>query len=91
MGTGRGGERHHDFGEVVKRNVRQLGTVVLWDDELARNEISRADRGAESEAGRTAWPLERGWMSRKASVFADSKSFMDGMSPVDRYGVSPTW
>lgn len=31
---------------------------------------------------RTAWPLERGWMSRKAKVLSDSKSFIEGISPV---------
>jgi len=30
---------------------------------------------------RTAWPLLRGLMSRKAYVLSLSKSFMDGISP----------
>ncbi len=28
-----------------------------------------------------AWPLERGWMSRKARTEEDSKSLREGMSP----------
>lgn len=29
----------------------------------------------------TEWPLLKGWMSRKASVFSDSKSLKQGISP----------
>lgn len=28
-----------------------------------------------------AWPLLRGWMSRKAKTLSDSKSLKEGMSP----------
>jgi len=32
----------------------------------------------------TAWPRDSGLMSRNASTFSDSKSFIEGMSPVYR-------
>lgn len=31
----------------------------------------------------TAWPLLRGWISRKAKTRSDSKSLKEGISPVD--------
>ena len=37
---------------------------------------------------RTEWPLLSGPMSRKASVFSDSKIFRDGISPSEMLGTS---
>lgn len=44
--------------------------------------------GRGGQAERTAWPLLRGWMSMKASVFSLSKSLKEGISPVLSRGVS---
>lgn len=75
-----------DFGEVVIGDVVQLCAVEFGDDELAtdqRNSRKNDNREASNctQAILTEWPLERGPMSRKASVFSDSKSFMQGISP----------
>lgn len=39
------------------------------------------NRDVESKRRNTAWPLLRGWMSRKASTRSDSNSLKAGMSP----------
>ena len=45
--------------------------------EAEAGHIERMGKGEE----RTAWPRLRGWMSRKARTWADSKSLKEGMSP----------
>jgi hypothetical protein len=46
------------------------------------SQVSRVDHlRCNERSTRTAWPLLRGLMSRKAYVFSLSKSFMDGISP----------
>jgi len=45
------------------------------------NHVSRNEHVGCDGSVRTAWPLLRGLMSKKAYVFSLSKSFMDGISP----------
>jgi len=80
--------RHGEhLGQLIVGDVVQFRTVVFGDDELgaivsASVTAAREETGKYGVGRRTEWPLLRGPMSRKASVFSDSKIFIDGISPV---------
>lgn len=66
-----------DLGKLIIGDVVELRAVELGDDELSLRQLTLVGHGES----RTEWPLEMGPMSRKASVFSDSKSLREGISP----------
>lgn len=61
-----------------KHTTVSLSLFVVWG-QLEHGEESEEE--GEGEIGRTAWPLERGLMSRNAKTLSDSKILKEGMSP----------
>ena len=73
--------RQH-LAQRLVRHVRQLGAVVLRDDQLPPVSAGPGRQGSGARRPRTAWPVASGWMSRKASTEALSYSLKAGSSPV---------
>ncbi len=78
--------RHgQDFGKLVLRDVMELSTMELGDDQLCVGQLSNVAKVYCEEMYEiglgTACPLLSGPMSKNASVLELSKIFSDGISP----------
>ena len=80
---------HHwqDLRKLVVWNIEQLLAMVLGDNQLcAKQPISHPFPSNHlpmvlGNWKRTAWPRERGLISKNASTLSDSKSLKEGISP----------
>jgi hypothetical protein len=80
---------YQDLAQLVIGDIGELGAVELGNDEL-QQQVSHVSDGLIDEfEERTAWPLLRGPMSRKARVLSLSKSLKLGISPIHRAGGQP--
>jgi hypothetical protein len=72
---------------VGHQGYRPVSRRGIWGLQAMRTDVLASSRlGIGLQIGRvvrrTAWPLERGLMSRNARTLSDSKSLKEGMSPV---------